>query len=112
MKIVRLMINPENAANNIPKIYKALITNAECFGKNADEKSAYMGSFALQLINGVRRIVIFLSRALDSVRVAIIAGTLQPKPTRTGTKLLPDKPILRSGLSIIYAMRADRKSVV
>ena len=37
-------------------------------------------------------IVIFRSRSLDSVLVAIIAGTEQPNPTSIGTKLLPEKP--------------------
>ena len=41
------------------------------------------------------------SRSLDSVRVAMMAGTEQPKPTSIGTKLRPDSPSLRSGRSMI-----------
>ena len=65
-----------------------------------------MGSFALQLMNGVSRIVIFLSRSLESVRVAMMAGTEQPKPTSSGTMLRPESPILRNSLSMTNATRA------
>ena len=65
-----------------------------------------MGSLAEQLMNGVSRMVIFLSRSLASVRVAIMAGTLHPKPISMGTKLRPERPILRSSLSITKATRA------
>ena len=50
--------------------------------------------------------VIFRSRSEGRVRVAIIAGTEQPKPMSMGTKLLPDRPIFRSSLSITNATRA------
>ena len=40
------------------------------------------------------------------VRVAMIAGTEHPNPISIGTKLLPDNPILRSGLSMTNATRA------
>ena len=65
-----------------------------------------MGSLAVQLINGVSRMVIFRSRSLVRVRVAITAGTVQPKPMSMGTMLLPDRPILRSSLSMTKATRA------
>ncbi len=65
-----------------------------------------MGSFALQLMNGTSRMVILRSRSLESVREAMIAGTEQPKPVSMGTKLRPDSPSLRSGLSITNATRA------
>ena len=42
--------------------------------------------------------VILRSRSLDTVRVAMMAGTEQPKPMSMGTKLRPDRPILRSRL--------------
>ena len=62
-----------------------------------------MGSLAEQLINGVSKIVMRRSRSLDSVRVAIMAGTEQPKPTSIGTKLaagqsqLAERPIHDKG---------------
>ncbi len=65
-----------------------------------------MGNFAVQLINGVSKIVIFLSRSLGSVLVDITAGTVQPNPISMGTMLRPDKPIFRSNLSIKNATRA------
>ena len=50
--------------------------------------------------------VIFLSRSEETVRVAMMAGTVQPKPISIGTKLRPERPIFRSSLSITKATRA------
>ena len=50
--------------------------------------------------------VILRSRSDETVRVAIIAGTEQPKPISIGTKLLPDNPIFLNGLSITNATLA------
>ena len=49
-------------------------------------------------MNGVSRMVILRSRSLDKVRVAMMAGTEQPKPMSMGTKLRPERPIRRSSL--------------
>ncbi len=65
-----------------------------------------MGSLALQDMKGVRTMVILRSRSLARVRVAMMAGTEQPKPISIGTKERPDRPILRSSLSITKATRA------
>ena len=65
-----------------------------------------MGSLAEQLMNGVSRIVILRSRSLGSVRDAMIAGTEQPNPMSIGTMERPDRPILRSSLSMTNATRA------
>ena len=51
--------------------------------------------------DGIRR-----SREDGSVRVAMTAGTLQPKPISSGTMLRPLRPILRSSLSVTKATRA------
>ena len=69
-------------------------------------KNAYIDIFAEQLIYGVSRMVILRSRSDETVRVAIMAGTEQPKPMSIGTMLRPDRPIFRSGLSITNATRA------
>ena len=69
-------------------------------------KNPYIGNLALQDINGVNKIVIFLSRSEGNVRDAIIAGTEHPKPINIGTKLLPDSPIFLNALSITKATRA------
>ena len=50
--------------------------------------------------------VIFLSRSLGRVLVAITAGTVQPKPISIGTILLPESPIFLNSLSIKNATRA------
>ena len=65
-----------------------------------------MGSLAEQLMNGVSRMVILRSRSDGSVRLAMTAGTVQPKPTSMGTMERPDRPILRSSLSMTNATRA------
>ena len=54
-----------------------------------------MGILAEQLIKGVSRIVIRRSRSEASVRVDMMAGTEQPKPTSMGTTLRPERPIFR-----------------
>ena len=90
----------------IPKKYKPPIISAPFPGKNALTKNAYIGSLAEQLINGVRRIVIFLSLSLGSVLVAITAGTVHPNPINIGTILLPDRPIFLNSLSIKNATLA------
>ena len=65
-----------------------------------------MEIFAEQLIYGVSRMVIFRSRSEDTVRVAMMAGTEQPKPMSMGTMLRPERPIFRRGLSMTKATRA------
>ncbi|CDE77745.1 unknown [Ruminococcus sp. CAG:353] len=65
-----------------------------------------MGSFALHDIYGVRKMVILRSRSEESVLVAIIAGTEQPKPIIIGTNERPDRPIFLSSLSITKATLA------
>ena len=65
-----------------------------------------MGIFAEQLMKGVSNIVIRRSRSEGSVRVDMTAGTVQPKPIKSGTMLRPESPIFRSSLSITKAMRA------
>ena len=46
------------------------------------------------------------SRSEETVRVAMMAGTEQPKPMSSGTMLRPERPMRRSGLSITKATRA------
>ena len=51
-------------------------------------------------------IVTILERRLSMVRVAMTAGTLQPKPMMSGINDLPCSPILCISLSMIKAARA------
>ena len=53
-----------------------------------------MGSLAEQDIKGVMRMVRRRSRTLSSARVAITAGTVQPKPRSIGRKALPERPTI------------------
>ena len=57
-------------------------------------------------MKGVSMIVIRRSRSLESVLVAMMAGTEQPKPISMGTKLLPERPMWRKSLSITKATLA------
>ncbi len=75
-------------------------------GKNAATKNPYIGSFAVQLMNGISMIVIFLSRSDGRVLDDITAGTEHPNPTSIGTIDRPESPIFRRGLSITKAIRA------
>ena len=56
--------------------------------------------------NGVRRIVRRRSRSEGKVRLAMMLGTLHPKPISNGTMLRPERPIFLNSLSITKAMRA------
>ena len=61
---------------------------------------------AEQDMKGKTSIVIKRLRGFSIVRVAITAGTLQPKPITIGIKDLPCKPIRCINLSMIKAARA------
>ena len=57
-------------------------------------------------MNGSTSMVISLERRLSMVRVAMTAGTLQPKPMTNGMNDLPCSPILCISLSMMKAARA------
>ena len=57
-------------------------------------------------MSGVTRIVMSLSCLLSMVRVAWIAGTLQPEPMSSGMKLFPCRPIRCMARSMMKAARA------
>ena len=65
-----------------------------------------MGSRAPQLISGSTSMVMSRSRRVSSVRVARIAGTVQPKPISSGMKLLPCRPTRLMKRSMTKAARA------
>ena len=83
-----------------------MITSHPTFGKKNATKKLYIGSLAVQDMNGVSRMVIFLSRSLGSVLVDITAGTVHPNPMRSGTMLRPERPIFLRSLSMTKATRA------
>ena len=90
----------------MPRAYRDTITRPECLGKNMEAKNTYTGSFAVQLINGVRSTVSLRSLADGKVLDAITPGTVQPKPTSIGTMLLPLSPIFLNALSVTKATLA------
>ena len=53
-----------------------------------------MGSLAEHDINGVMRIVLSRSFRLSSARVAMMAGTVQPKPSSIGRNAFPESPTM------------------
>ena len=57
-------------------------------------------------MKGVMSTVMSLLERLSIVRVAIMAGTLQPKPITSGMNDLPCSPILCISLSMMKAARA------
>ena len=57
-------------------------------------------------MNGTTSIVTRRLRGFSTVRVAMTAGTLQPKPMTKGMNDLPCKPMRCMGLSMIKAARA------
>ena len=59
------------------------------WGKKAPASRTKIGSLPAQDINGMMAIVIRRLLRLSIARVAIIAGTLQPKPITIGMKDLP-----------------------
>ena len=103
---VPLKRNATSIPINIPRMYNPDIISPPLPGKNVFTKNAYIGSFAVQLINGVRSIVIFRSLSLGRIRVDITAGTVHPNPIRSGTILLPESPIFLRSLSITKATLA------
>ena len=73
--------------------------------KNISANSMYMVSLALQLIKGVTSITLKRSCLFSSAREAIMAGTVQPKPSSMGMNALPESPSLLITPSITYATR-------
>ena len=57
-------------------------------------------------MNGTTSMVTSLLRLLSMVRVAMMAGTLQPKPMMRGMKDLPWRPMRCMNLSMMKAARA------
>ena len=90
----------------IPMKYIAKTTFAAFSGKNITANSAKIGTFALQVKNGVIKIEIILSLCVSSARAPIIAGTPQPKPIISGIIPLPVSPARRIIGSITKATRA------
>ncbi len=74
--------------------------------KNVPANSIYTGNRAEQLIRGLIRILSNRSRSLSKVRVAMIAGALQPKPMSRGINDLPCSPMMCITLSMIKAALA------
>ena len=63
--------------------------SAGLWGKKAPTSNTNIGSLPAQDMKGISAMVIRRLLRLSMVRVAIMAGTLQPKPITMGMKLLP-----------------------
>ena len=64
-----------------------------------------MGNLAEQDIKGVMIMVFLLSCSVSRALVAIMAGTVHPKPKIMGRKAFPDRPTFPIMESITYATR-------
>lgn len=89
----------------IPRKYMAGAINRDP-GKKIVVTMAMISVFAEQGMNVDSKIVMRRSRGFSIVRAAMMAGTPQPVPMRTGIKDLPDRPNLRNTRSIMKATRA------
>ena len=94
------------AAKTMPNPYMEKITSPAYPPNSVPASRAYTGSRALHDIKGATMIVTSLSRSDSSVRVAMIAGTLQPKPMIIGMNAFPWRPIACMIRSIRKAARA------
>ena len=79
---------------------------AGCWGKKAPAKSTKMGRRPAQDMKGMMAMVTSRLFRLSMLRVAMMAGTLQPKPMTMGMKLFPCRPIRCISLSTMKAARA------
>jgi hypothetical protein len=74
--------------------------------KNTVPTMTYTVSRAVQEVKGTRSEVRMRWRGSLRMRVAEIAGTLQPNPTTSGRKALPGRPMRRIRRSVTTAARA------
>ena len=101
-----LRIFAPRTAIKIPNAYNPSITRPAFLGKKAPAIRMYTGIRPAHDIIGMIRVVIRRLFGLSIVRVANIAGTLQPNPMIIGMKDLPCSPILCISLSMMNAARA------
>ena len=80
--------------------------SAGVFGKKAPTSSTNMGRRPAHDMKGTSAMVISRLLRLSMVRVAMMAGTLQPNPITMGMKLLPCRPRWCISLSTMKAVRA------
>ena len=104
--MVYLSIRPVRIAITMPSTYSEKTASAPFWPKKAAAKTAKIANRAPQDINGAIMIVISRSRGASSVRAPITEGTLQPKPTISGTKDFPGRPNACIRRSITKAARA------
>ena len=90
--MVYLSIRPVRMAITIPSTYREKTTSAPPWPKKAAAKTAKIARRAPQDINGAIMMVIRRSRGASRVRAPMTDGTLQPKPTISGTNDLPGRP--------------------
>ncbi len=90
----------------MPKAYSPNRMRLPLEGKKALTKRMYTGRRALQDMKGTMNMVIIRLLRLSMVRVAMMAGTLQPKPMMRGMNDLPWRPMRCITLSMMKAARA------
>ncbi|CCX51555.1 unknown [Alistipes sp. CAG:514] len=85
----RLSTTADRIASRTPRKYIPKRARAELCGKKAPASRTKIGSLPAQDMNGMMAIVMRRLLRLSIARVAMIAGTLQPKPITIGMKDLP-----------------------
>ena len=85
----RLSTTADRIASRTPRKYIPKRARAELWGKKAPARRTKIGSRPAQDINGMMAIVMRRLLRLSIARVAMIAGTLQPKPITIGMKDFP-----------------------
>lgn len=73
----------------IPIVYIEKTIVPEIIGKKTPATNTYTGSLAAHDISGLIRMVVSLFDLPSIVRVAITAGTVQPKPSSNGMNDFP-----------------------
>ena len=103
---VCLSNSPVRIATTMPSRYREKITSAPPWPKKAPANTAKIARRAPQDMNGAIMMVISRSRCASRVRAPMIDGTLQPKPTISGTNDLPGRPSACIRRSMTKAARA------
>ncbi len=106
LKSSLLRITPKRTMMKSEKNTNPQMTHMASLPKKAGAKKATTAIRAVHGTNGASKMVNRRDFHESITRVPITAGTLQPKPRKSGKKDLPCSPIQCIKLSMTYAARA------
>ena len=98
--------SPTTTTNTMLITYIANTTLPALSGKKVEAIMTYTASRAEHEVNGTRSAVRIRCLESGSTRVALMAGTLHPKPTISGRNARPGRPMNRIVRSVTTAARA------